>query len=54
MGFTRIKKPHLLASYKVAYLIAKAMKPHTLANEVIKPYVVDIADIVLGDVASRS
>ena len=51
MGFTSIKKPHFLALYKVAYRIAKAMKPHTLAKEVIKPCVVDMADIILGDVA---
>ena len=30
------------------------MKPHTLAEEVIKPCVVDMADIILGDVAARS
>ena len=29
------------------------MKPHTLAEEVIKPCVVDMADIILGDDAAR-
>ena len=53
MGFTSVEKPHLLASYKVAYRIAKAMKPHTLAEEVVKPCVIDMADIILGDGAAR-
>ena len=35
MGFTSVEKPHLLALYKVAYRIAKAMKPHTLAKELL-------------------
>ena len=52
MEFTRVKKPHL-ASYKVAYRIAKAMKPHRLAEEDIKPCVVDIGDEILGDGAVR-
>ena len=53
MGCTSVEKPHLLASYKVAYRIAKAMKPHTLAEEVVKPCVIDMADIILGDGAAR-
>ena len=53
MGFTSVKKPHLFALYKVAYRIAKAMKPHTLAEEVTKSCVVDIADIVFRDDAVR-
>ena len=43
IGFTSIDNPHFLALYKVAYCIAKAMKPHTLAEEVIKPCDVDMA-----------
>ena len=48
MGFTSVEKSHLLASYKVqvAYRIAKAMKPHTLAEEVIKFCAVDRAVII--------
>ena len=53
MGFTSVEKPHLLASYKVAYRIAKEMKPHTFAKEVVKPCVIDMADIILGDGAAR-
>ena len=37
MGFTSVEKPHLFASNKITYSIAKAMKPHTLVEEVIKP-----------------
>ena len=48
-----VEKPRLLASYKVAYRNAKAMKPHTLAEEVIKLCVVDMTDIILGDGAAR-
>ena len=29
------------------------MKPHTLAKEFIKPFVVDMADIILGDDTAR-
>ena len=53
MGFTSVEKPHLLASYKVAYHIAKEIKPHTLVKEVVKPCVIDMADIILGDGAAR-
>ena len=35
MGFTSVEKLHLLASFKVSYRIAKALKPRTLAKEVI-------------------
>ena len=52
MGFTSVEKPHL-ALFKVAYHISKVIKPHTLAKEVIKPCVVDMADIILGDGAAR-
>ena len=37
-GFTRVEKSRFHASYKVAYRIAKAMKPHTFSEKVIKPY----------------
>ena len=51
--FTSIKKPHLLALHKVAYPIAKAMKSHIFAKEFIKPCVIDVSDIILGDGAAR-
>ena len=53
MGFTSVENPHLFALYKVAYRIAEAMKPHTLAKDVIKPCVIDMANIILGDGAAR-
>ena len=53
VGFTSVEKPHLLALYKVAYRIAKARNPHSLAKKVIKPCVADMAGTILGDGASR-
>ena len=53
MGFTNIKSPHLLALYKVAYRIGKAIKPYTLTEDVIKPCVIDMVDIILEDGAAR-
>ena len=52
MGFASVEKPHFLASYKVVYRIAKAMKPQTLAEEVVKPCAIDMDDIILGDGAA--
>ena len=37
LGFTVEKKPTLLCSYEVAHQIAKCKKPHTIAEELIKP-----------------
>ena len=53
MGCTSVERPRLLASYKVAYRIGKAMKPHTLAEEIVKPCVVNMVDIILGGGAAR-
>ena len=53
MGFTSFEKSHLIASYKVGYRIAKEMKTHTLAEKLIKPYVVDMVGIVLRNGAAR-
>ena len=38
MEFTSVEKPRFRASNKVAYRIAKAIKPHTLSEKIIKPY----------------
>ena len=46
-------KPLLMASYHVAYKVAKSKKPHTIAEEVIKPCALDMAKIVLGKEASN-
>ena len=53
IGFTNVEKPHFLTFYRVAYHIAKAMKPHTFAKEVVKPCVIDMADIILGNNVAR-
>ena len=56
----RFRKWDLLASKSPTFSLrtkclshCKAMKPHTLAKEVIKLCVVDMADIILGDGAAR-
>ncbi|KAF2346616.1 Transposase type 1 [Trinorchestia longiramus] len=49
LGFVPIKKPILTASYEVAYLIAKQGKPLTIAETLVKPAVLKMANIMLGD-----
>ncbi|XP_032081565.1 protein ZBED8-like [Thamnophis elegans] len=51
LGFVPINKPILTASYEVAYLIAKQGKPHTIAETLIKPAVLKMANIMLGKAA---
>jgi hypothetical protein len=43
----------LLASYKVAYRIAKCKKPHTIAEELILPGAVDMVSIMVGESAGK-
>uniref|UniRef100_A0A1B6ISX9 Uncharacterized protein n=1 Tax=Homalodisca liturata TaxID=320908 RepID=A0A1B6ISX9_9HEMI len=43
----------LLASFKVAYHIAKCKKPHTIAEELILPAAVDMAKIMIGEDAGK-
>lgn len=38
----------LLASYRVAYLVVKSKKPHTVDEEIINPCALKMAGIVLG------
>ena len=52
-GFSPPEKPLLLASYEVAYQIVKSKKPHTVGEELIKPCILKIADIVLGKEAAK-
>ncbi|XP_073485045.1 protein FAM200C-like [Aquarana catesbeiana] len=51
LGFVPINKPILTASYEVAYLIAKQGKPHIIAETLIKPAVLKMANIMLGKAA---
>uniref|UniRef100_A0A8C5M152 Uncharacterized protein n=1 Tax=Leptobrachium leishanense TaxID=445787 RepID=A0A8C5M152_9ANUR len=51
LGFLPINKPILIASYEVAYLIAKQGKTHTIGETLIKPAVLKMVNIMLGKVA---
>ena len=53
MGFVSAGKPVLMSSYHVAYNVAKSKKPHTIAEELIKPCVLQMSKIVLGKKASK-
>ena len=53
MGFVPADKSLLLASYKVAYEIAKNKKPHTIAENLIKPCALEMAGIVLRKEAKQ-
>lgn len=47
-GFVPEKKPALEASYRVALRIAKDKKPHTIAETLIKPCAMEMAEIMCG------
>ena len=53
LGFVSVDKPLLLASYQVAYKVAKSKKPHTIAEELIKPCALEMATIILGKEARK-
>ena len=42
-----------LASFKVAYRIAKCKKPHTIAEELVLPAVLDLVSTVIGESAAK-
>jgi ribosomal protein L10 len=46
--FGSTQKPLLEASHKVAYLIAKNKKPHTIFENLIKPCALQMVEVVLG------
>jgi len=48
LGFAATQKPMLEASYKVAYLIAKDKKPHTIGETLIKPCALEMVELVCG------
>jgi len=52
-GFVPIEKPLLQASYQVAFLCAKKKKPHTVAEELVKPCALEMAKTVLGTEAEK-
>jgi hypothetical protein len=47
LGFGSTQKPLLEVSYKVAYLIAKNKKPHTIGENLIKPCALQMVEVVL-------
>ena len=51
--FVSAGKPLLLVSYHVAYNVAIFKKPHTIAEELIKPCVLQMTEDVLGKEASK-
>lgn len=49
LGFKPVSdKPLLLASYQVAYRIAKNKKPHTIGENLVKPCAIEMVKTVLG------
>ena len=50
---TTMQKSILMASYGAAYLIAKSKKAHNIGENLIKPCLVETADILLGNEAAR-
>ncbi|KAJ8728815.1 hypothetical protein PYW07_006511 [Mythimna separata] len=44
-----VNESSLLASYKVAYRVAKAGKPHTIAENLILPAALDMVEIMKSD-----
>ena len=53
MRFVSADKPLLLAFYKVAHEIAKNKNTHTIAENAIKPWAMEMASIVLGKEAKQ-
>lgn len=53
LGFVPIDKPILTASYKIAYLIGKQGKPHTIGEILVKPAALKMANIMLGKAAEN-
>jgi hypothetical protein len=47
------EKPFLQASYQVARLCAKEKKPHTVAEELLKPCALETAKIEFGPDAQK-
>lgn len=44
-----INEKALLASYKVAYQLARCKKPHLIGEELILPAAIQIVEIMFGD-----
>ena len=48
LGFTVVEMPTLQCSYEVGYRIAKCKKPHSIAEELIKPCAEKMVEIMIG------
>ncbi|GFU03693.1 protein ZBED8 [Nephila pilipes] len=48
LGFGIPQKPLVEASFRVAYRIEKSKKPHTIGETLIKPYALEIVELVCG------
>uniref|UniRef100_A0A7M4E8X6 DUF4371 domain-containing protein n=1 Tax=Crocodylus porosus TaxID=8502 RepID=A0A7M4E8X6_CROPO len=48
LGFSISQKPFLEGSYKVAYRIAKQKKPHAIGETLVKPYALEMVELVWG------
>ena len=53
LGFVFAGKLLLMTFYHVVYIVAKSKKPHTIAEELLKPWVLQMTKIVLGKEASK-
>ncbi|XP_053171455.1 zinc finger BED domain-containing protein 5-like [Scomber japonicus] len=49
---TSVNQRALLASYKVAYQIARCKKPHTIGEELILPAALDMVSVMLDDASA--
>uniref|UniRef100_UPI00358EF2FA protein FAM200C-like n=1 Tax=Myxine glutinosa TaxID=7769 RepID=UPI00358EF2FA len=52
-GFRPDEKPALQSSYEVAYRIAKCKKPHTIAEDLIKPCTEKMVELMIGPEAKK-
>lgn len=52
-GFRPEEKPALQSSYEVAYRIVKCKKPHTIAEELIKPCTEKMVELMIGPEAKK-
>ena len=52
-GFSSEEKPALQCIYEVVHRIAKCKKPHTIAEELIKPCAAKIVELMIGPGAKK-